>query len=124
MKKVLISIASALMAACSFGQNDTHIISQNNTEFTQTIADKQIQLIDARTPDEFKSGHIPGAKNINVQASDFDQKIEQLDKNRPVAVYCRSGARSKMAANKLAAKGFKVYELKGGFMNWNGKSVR
>ncbi|MDE5890554.1 MAG: rhodanese-like domain-containing protein, partial [Bacteroidales bacterium] len=64
---------------------------------------------------------IPGAVNIDVKREDFDELAAAwLDLGRPVAVYCRSGARSKVAAKRLAGKGFKVYELNHGIMNWNG----
>ena len=86
-----------------------------------TISDSNVQLVDVRTAEEFADGHIPGAVNIDVKRDDFDELAAAgLDSGRPVAVYCRSGARSKVAAKRLAGKGFTVYELDNGFMNWDG----
>lgn len=89
-------------------------------EFKTEIEKPGVQLLDVRTPKEFAEGHIPGAMNIDVNASDFDENIATLDKERGVAVYCRSGRRSKVAANKLANAGFKVTELNSGFLSWDG----
>ena len=76
------------------------------------------QLIDVRTPEEFLAGHLTGAVNINIYDADFAQRIAQLDKNRPVLVYCKAGGRSKDAAGQLAALGYTVSELQGGTLAW------
>jgi rhodanese-related sulfurtransferase len=88
--------------------------------FKDSIATKNIQLIDVRTPDEYKSGHIKNAKNIDFYSSDFNVEFNKLDKEKPVYIYCRSGSRSRQSANKLADMGFKIiYDLKGGILNYN-----
>jgi rhodanese-related sulfurtransferase len=53
-----------------------------------------LQVIDVRTPAEFQSGCLNGAKNVDIEASDFDSKIAALDKKANYLVYCRSGHRS------------------------------
>lgn len=90
------------------------------SEFKTKIAQKGVQLVDVRTAGEFASGHIPGAKNINATAPGFENQAgSQLNKNQPVAVYCRSGVRSARAAATLRQMGFKtVYDLRGGYMAW------
>ena len=79
-----------------------------------------IQLLDVRTLAEHMEGHIPGSLNINVKDENFANCIDELlDKNRrEVAVYCRSGRRSRTAADILVKKGFKVYNLDKGILNW------
>lgn len=77
------------------------------------------QIIDVRTPEEFSAGHLAGAVNINIYDSDFAQRIAQLDKSRPVMVYCKAGGRSADASKQLAALGFLVTELKGGTLAWS-----
>jgi phage shock protein E len=64
------------------------------------------QLVDVRTSSEFNSNHITDSKNIPVQG--LDQKMDSLDKSKPVIVYCAMGGRSDIAAAKLKASGFKV----------------
>lgn len=85
-----------------------------------------VQLIDVRTPEEFSEGHLAKAININIGSPTWQTDVETLDKNKPVLVYCKSGARSEEAANSLTNLGFKVvYNLEGGIMKWQieGKTV-
>jgi thioredoxin 1 len=77
------------------------------------------QLVDVRTPEEFKKGHLENAKNIDWNGNDFEKQISLLDKSKPAFVYCLSGGRSAEAAAKMREDGFKlVYELNGGMMKW------
>lgn len=83
-------------------------------------ASPNAQIIDVRTPEEYQSQHIEGAKNINWNGGDFVTEAGKLDKNQPVFVYCLVGGRSKKASDKLVQMGFsKVYDLQGGIMKWN-----
>lgn len=87
--------------------------------FSNYLKDGDVQLVDVRTPEEYAEGHIPGAININVFDNDFiDEALKSLDKSKPVAVYCKSGRRSADAATKLSKNGFKVTNLKGGYLAW------
>lgn len=80
------------------------------------------QLVDVRTPGEFGGGHLPSAKNIDYRHAEFAQNLAQLDKQKPVFVYCLSGGRSGEAAKLMRAQGFaNVYELEGGFLKWTTK---
>lgn len=63
-------------------------------------------IIDVRTPAEFADGHLDGAVNIDVQASDFDQRISELDPDGTYLIYCRSGNRSAVAVDRMGALGF------------------
>lgn len=78
------------------------------------------QLLDVRTPEEFSVEHIENATNVNWNSNDFVSKTSNLDKTKPVFVYCKVGGRSAQAANKLAEMGFKeIYNLEGGILKWN-----
>lgn len=88
-------------------------------EFQTLIANPVVQLLDVRTRDEFDEGHIAGATLIDVNDSTFvEQAMAVIDKQRPVAVYCRSGRRSARAANLLTNQGCQVTNLVGGVMAW------
>ena len=88
-------------------------------EFQAFIANPVVQLLDVRTRDEFDEGHIAGATLIDVNDSTFvEQAMAVIDKQRPVAVYCRSGRRSARAANLLIGQGCQVTNLVGGVMAW------
>jgi rhodanese-related sulfurtransferase len=102
-------------------QSKTVVINKIVTpeEFKKLMAKKDAQLIDVRTPGEYNEGHISNAKNIDFNSADFKAKLEKLDKNKPVLVYCAVGGRSGKAAAMLKEMGFKeVYDLKGGFNAW------
>ncbi len=85
------------------------------------IENNSIQLIDVRTPEEYNLGHINGAVNIDYKNENiFYRSFKKLDKSKPVYLYCRSGNRSKKSADILIELGFsRIYDLKGGFIEWN-----
>lgn len=110
------------MTVCCGSSKSTEQTSQGSVntisveEFAKIIGKKNVRLIDVRTPKEYAEGHIAGAENIDVKAPDFTERIK--DVNGKVAVYCRSGKRSLMAAEQLAVQGCKVYNLDGGILAW------
>jgi rhodanese-related sulfurtransferase len=79
-----------------------------------------IQLLDVRTLEEWNKAHLKGATRIDVNEDGFLEKAKaQLDAQKPLLVYCRSGKRSAGAAQQLRAAGFtKVLELQGGIIAW------
>ncbi len=80
---------------------------------------KKVQLIDVRTPREYASGHIKGAKNIDFFSPKFKEACESLNKEQPIYIYCQSGNRSRSASGRLASMGFiEIYDLQGGYSNW------
>jgi len=81
-------------------------------------ADRNAVLIDVRTPSEFSSGSIRGARNINIMSPTFAKTIEALDKNKSYYLYCRSGARSGRACKTMGKMGYKVFNLSGGINAW------
>ncbi|MGJ8684960.1 MAG: rhodanese-like domain-containing protein [Nonlabens sp.] len=87
------------------------LFKNKKKEIIQKYLAENAQLLDVRTASEFNGNHIEGSKNIPVQV--IDQKMNSLDKNRPVIVYCAMGGRSSVAANKLKANGFKVVNAGG-----------
>jgi len=101
-------------------------VSYSPAEFEKLLLDNPtIQLVDVRRPEEFEAGHINKAILINVLEPDFLSKAKSLlDKSKPVAVYCRSGRRSKDAAKLLVKEGFKVYDLNNGFLGWTEYQLR
>jgi phage shock protein E len=65
-----------------------------------------VVIIDVRAPEEFAAGHLEGAVNIDVSASDFDAVVSELDTDGSYAVYCRTGNRSAQAAERMSGLGF------------------
>lgn len=116
---------SLSMMACK-GKEKEKFTNLSTDQFDQFIQDTNVQLVDVRTVAEFSEGHIPGSININVLDENFAAAADDiLQKGQPVAVYCKSGRRSRNAAKLLAEKGYKVYNLDKGILNWidEGKDI-
>jgi rhodanese-related sulfurtransferase len=85
-------------------------------EFKAKMAEKGIQLVDVRTPQEYNQGHYPNAQNIDYLNNSFRTEIQKLDKTKPIAIYCKSGNRSSQAMEVMKQLGFvEIYELRGGY---------
>ena len=88
----------------------------------QFLNDEHGIIIDVRTEDEFESGKIPGALNIDIyKGQGFIYRVEELDKSKNFYVYCAAGVRSANACGVMQQLGFEnVFNLVGGFSNWDG----
>ena len=80
-------------------------------------------ILDVRTPEEFAAGHIPGALNIPNETIGTDEIPQLPEKEQRIYVYCRSGNRSKQAAEKLVALGYTDIVEIGGILDWPGEVV-
>ena len=111
--------------ACT-GNKKEEYKNLSSAQFEELIKDSNVQLLDVRTLEEHMEGHIPGSKLIDVKDENFSSCVDELlSKEKKVAVYCRSGRRSRTAAELLIKKGFKVYNLDKGILNWieEGKEI-
>ena len=113
-----MSIFSTLFGTSQEKSDKIEILNQ--ADYSAAIAGKKVQLIDVRTPNEYGGEHIKNAVNVDFfNTAGFEKYCEKMSKDKPVYLYCRSGARSQRAARKLIGMGFeKVYDLKGGYMSW------
>ena len=82
MKKIFILLAATVLAIGCSNSYD----SVDAQEFSEALKNPDVQIIDTRTPKEFSEGHIPGAVNIALDGEDFFEKMDCLDKDKPVAV--------------------------------------
>ncbi len=116
MRIVLTYLVMMLAIACGKTKASAEL---DAATFNTRISESNVQLLDVRTAGEFNEGHISNALNIDIKQEDFDKKLDMLYKDVPVYVYCRSGARSGDAAERLTKQGFKeVITLKGGTDQW------
>lgn len=94
-------------------------------EFDEKRKEKDTVVIDVRTPDEYKAGHVPGAVNINVTDEAFDEKVAALDQGKTYLVYCAIGRRSARATERMKTRLDKLYDFSGGMTAWQkaGKPV-
>lgn len=74
------------------------------------------QLVDVRRADEWEAGRIAGARQIEM--NELPASAEELDRERPVIFYCRTGNRSSMAVDAFREAGFEAYNLAGGIEAW------
>lgn len=116
----LFLIPLFFLSSCTIGQEGNTKVNLGATEFAEKMkAVPAAPIIDVRTPEEFKQGHIQNAVNINWNGSDFSAQMEKFDKSKPIFIYCLSGGRSSSASAQLKSEGFKeIYELTGGMMAW------
>ena len=89
------------------------------SDFSTAMKTPGTIVLDVRTPAEFAGGHLPNARNIDLNGSDFATRIAALDKKATYAVYCKSGKRSAAAMAQMTAADFThVYDLTGGIGAW------
>ncbi|HEX8958844.1 MAG TPA: rhodanese-like domain-containing protein [Solirubrobacterales bacterium] len=79
------------------------------------------QLVDVRDDHEWEAGHIPGA--IHIPLPQLGERVGEIDRERPVVLYCRGGSRCEMATEALAAAGFDAAKLEGGVGGWSGQGL-
>ena len=128
MKRIMKLLATlfAFTTVCLACGGNRGFESLSPDDFSMLLHNGNIQLVDVRTGLEYSESHIPGAINMNVMDDSFASMADSLlQKDKPVAVYCRSGKRSKKAAAILSEKGYKVFELDKGFNSWEeaGKEI-
>lgn len=107
------------LGSCTTGQKQTNTLLSPKAFSEKLNATPTATVLDVRTPGEYAKGHLANAVNFDWNGKDFGGQIGQLDKSKPVFVYCLGGGRSASAAQKMRAEGFsEVYELDGGILKW------
>lgn len=101
-------------------------INLNAYDFHQRISsDEKAVVVDVRTPQEFKDGHLPNSLLIDIYNPTFENKILELDKTKNYYIYCRSGNRSYHAGVFMLSNGFEsVQHLEDGIISWTEKLER
>jgi len=117
MKKGIILIAIiVLFFTTGYSQTVNNV---DALKFNELIKSGNGIILDVRSPQEYSRGHIANSTLISISDRAFVNKVSILQKDKPIYVYCLSGARSRTAADYLAKNGFKqVYNLQQGIMNW------
>ena len=124
MKRIIIAVSVVLMlifllVGCNDG-NNKNVYEQITTAQAKALMDSEdgYIILDVRTPEEFAAGHIAGA--ILIPDYEIGEKAESIltDKEQLILVYCRSGRRSKNAANELATLGYTDIKEFGGINDW------
>jgi rhodanese-related sulfurtransferase len=90
-------------------------------EVAELLAGDRIDLIDVREPDEYEAGRIAGARHIPL--AQLPRDIEDLDRQRQIVFYCRSGSRSAMATEAFRGVGFDAHNMAGGLLEWEASGL-
>ena len=119
MKNLFFSLMAALglCSGCT-AQDGVEVLTPQ--EFIAAAeADSAAVILDVRQPDEFAAGHLAKAVNLNwLNPTEFSEGMAKLDKDHTYYIYCRSGRRSNAAASKMKREGFRVFDMKGGYLQW------
>lgn len=124
ISSVFLLLLSFTILSCN-GQSSKNITDIDPKAFSEKITTTpNAQIIDVRTPQEFTSGHIDNAVNIDWLSDNFVVNTQKLDKTKPVFVYCKTSNRSPQAAKKLEELGFAtIYNMKGGLLQWDAEGL-
>lgn len=121
MRKIFRPVYALLVGVLCYSCDDkADFSSVDVSEFAKVIKDTTVVLLDVRTTEEHEAGCIEGTSlQIDVLKDDFEQlAMSHIEEGSTVALYCRSGNRSKRAASLLAVKGYRVIELDTGYNGW------
>ena len=119
MRKIFMIISAVLCNLLGCTAQQQNFESLDVEAFEKVISDTSVVRLDVRSIDEYASGHIAKAINIDVMKDDFKTKATSLlPKDKTIALYCRSGRRSKKAAGILVENGYNVIELNSGISGW------
>ena len=109
------------LTACG-GSSTVAIELVQPPQAAQVLEDRasDVVLLDVRTAEEFNEVRVPGSVNVDFYATDFAAQLDQLPKDVPYVVYCRSGNRSSQTMDIMADLGFsEVFDVAGGIIAWN-----
>lgn len=122
---LLLGGAAACQPPASPSAPAGSVVNLSPAEFHKRLKGEHAAiLLDVRTPSEFAGGHLPGAQNLNFNSPTFQQQVAQLDRNKPVYLYCAVGGRSASAAAVMRKMGFQVlYNMSGGFSQWSAQGL-
>lgn len=126
MKKLILILLSALLfTSCASSNNQTNTYRQISIDEAVAIMEQESGyiILDVRTPEEFAEKHIPNAINVPNENIGTDEISQLPDKDQLIMVYCRSGRRSKEAAEKLVKLGYTNIVEFGGIIDWKGETV-
>lgn len=126
MKRILMLFLSLVLLLCGCANHSTQsYVNYESISMSEGIERMENEegyiILDVRRADEFEAGHIPGAVNLPNEEIANDEIAILPDKEQTIYIYCRSGNRSKQAANKLAALGYNNIIEFGGILDYTGE---
>ncbi len=123
----VLVVAASFMAHAASGKAGSIPILKPGEAFDLIKKNKdnpQFVILDVRTPEEFQSGHIPGAINIDLRNDAFEDEIKKLDREKTYLVYCRTGRRTKQAVSIMQELGFThLLRIDGDITGWRAEKL-
>ena len=125
MKRIMVLLSTLLLAGCAAVPQRANSYRQIRMEQAVRMMERETDyvILDVRTPEEYAAGHIPGAINVPNESIGTEEIPTLPVKDRLILVYCRSGRRSKEAAQKLVSLGYTNIVEFGGILDWTGETV-
>lgn len=123
MTLAIAALVTCWMACAPTSETGNELASTQR--FERLMKKSNSVVLDVRTPEEYKEGHLPNAVLLDFNGGVFDAEYARLDRTKTYLVYCKSGRRSDKAAGKMKAAGFeRVIQLNGGIQAWKGELVK
>jgi phage shock protein E len=104
-RRTALALAAMLLVGCAAASADEPTLLAADEAVT-ILAEDDVEVIDVRTPEEYEEGHVIGAQLIDFQSDDFQQQIDELERDQAYVLYCRTGNRSGQAAELMHELGF------------------
>jgi rhodanese-related sulfurtransferase len=116
----MVAVLLLSFGSCSSSAAQSAEIKRiSNQELQELLQNPEVQLVDVRTPNEYNQAHLANAQLIDFMKPDFSEKVDQLDKSKPIIVYCAVGGRSMQSTRVLKDLGFtEIYDLQKGIRGW------
>lgn len=108
MKKLIVLAFLLSLTGCMTNKNDIETSTTKQEHYEKIVSEKEVELVDVRTKEEYDESHL--VNSINIPYDEIDENTN-LDKNKVIIVYCRSGRRSNIAKETLTDLGYEVYDL-------------
>lgn len=108
MKKLIVLGFLLVLTGCMTTKNDVETNTTKQEQYEKIVSEKEVVLLDVRTKEEYDESHL--LNSINIPYDEIDEETE-LDKNKVIVVYCRSGRRSNIAKETLVDLGYEVLDL-------------
>lgn len=115
MKKFFLVLLMVVMSASQLWAAEKDISARDAKALLG--ANKNVYLLDVRTPQEYSQGRIAGS--VLIPIGEFERRVREVPKNKTIVVYCAVGSRSKPVAGFLARQGYReVYNVTDGIVGW------
>ena len=117
LRRVPLSFAALIVATVALANPPLPAVSGATLEARIDSGDRDVVVLDVRSPEEFAAGHVPGA--LNIPFDQVAQRFAEVPQDKDVVLYCRSGRRAGIAAEALAAQGYtRLMHLEGDMPAW------